>query len=165
MSRFVGYIRVISRFLIVLVVFLTLFVGGNTFIEKGNAHANQIRALPAPNSELDDSPDRVIIWYSEPIEDSFSVVTVLNSSAEQVDLGDSYRDSSELTAMSVSLPPLDNGTYTVVWKNLSAIDGHKVIGSYVISVGGPITAGAQNGTVETPKLQTVADPWKRNRFN
>ena len=161
MSRFVGNKVVISRFLIVLVVFLTLFVGGNTFIEKVNAHANQIRALPAPNSELDDSPDRVIIWYSEPIEDSFSVVTVLNSSAEQVDLGDSYRDSSELTAMSVSLPPLDNGTYTVVWKNLSAIDGHKVIGSYVFSVGEPISAGAQIGTVEQPLLQTVADPWLR----
>ena len=161
MSRFVGNKRVISRFLIVLVVFLTLFVGGNTFIDKVNAHANQIRALPAPNSELDDSPDRVIIWYSEPIEDSFSVVTVLNSSAEQVDLGDSYRDSSELTAMSVSLPPLDNGTYTVVWKNLSAIDGHKVIGSYVFSVGEPISAGAQIGTVEQPLLQTVADPWLR----
>ncbi|MBG82475.1 MAG: hypothetical protein CL791_04110 [Chloroflexi bacterium] len=161
MSRLVGNKAVISRFLIGLVVFLTLFVGGNTFIEKVNAHANQIRALPAPNSELVDSPDRVIIWYSEPIEDSFSVVTVLNSEAEQVDLGDSYRDSSELTAMSVSLPPLDDGTYTVVWKNLSAIDGHKVIGSYVFSVGEPISAGAQIGTVEQPLLQTVADPWLR----
>ena len=141
--------------------FVILFVDGNTIIEKVDAHANQINSVPAPNSELDESPDRVIIWFSEPIEESFSVITVLNSAAERVDLDDSARDSSEPTAMSVGLPPLENGTYTVVWKNLSAVDGHKVIGSYVFSVGEPISAGAQIDAAEQPLLQTVADPWLR----
>ena len=141
--------------------FVFLFAGGNTIIEKVDAHANQINSVPAPNSELDESPDRVIIWFSEPIEESFSVITVLNSAAERVDLDDSARDSSEPTAMSVGLPPLGNGTYTVVWKNLSAVDGHKVIGSYVFSVGEPISAGAQIDAAEQPLLQTVADPWLR----
>ncbi len=141
--------------------FVFLFAGGNTIIEKVDAHANQINSVPAPNSELDESPDRVIIWFSEPIEESFSVITVLNSAAERVDLDDSARDSSEPTAMSVGLPPLENGTYTVVWKNLSAVDGHKVIGSYVFSVGEPISAGAQIDAAEQPLLQTVADPWLR----
>ena len=79
-----------------------------------SAHANQINSNPAPKSELETSPDRVIVWFSEPIEESFSVVTVLNSAAERVDLDDSARDPSEPTVISVGLPPLENGTYTVV---------------------------------------------------
>jgi len=126
-----------------------------------DAHANQINSSPAPNSELETSPDRVIVWYSEPIEESFSVVTVLNSAAERVDLDDSARDPSEPTAMSVGLPELENGTYTVVWKNLSSVDGHKVIGSFVFAVGEPLSAGAQIAAAEQPLLQTVADPWLR----
>ena len=63
--------------------------------------------------------------------------------------------------MSVGLPELENGTYTVVWKNLSSVDGHKVIGSFVFAVGEPLSAGAQIDAVEQPLLQTVADPWLR----
>jgi copper transport protein len=126
-----------------------------------DAHANQINSNPAPNSELETSPDRVIVWYSEPIEESFSVVTVLNSAAQRVDLDDSARDPSEPSAMSVGLPELENGTYTVVWKNLSSVDGHKVIGSFVFAVGEPLSAGAQIADAEQPLLQTVADPWLR----
>lgn len=125
------------------------------------AHANQINSNPAPKSELETSPVRVIVWFSEPIEESFSVVTVLNSAAERVDLDDSARDPSEPSVISVGLPPLENGTYTVVWKNLSSVDGHKVIGSFVFSVGEPLSAGAQLEAVEQPLLQSVADPWLR----
>jgi len=129
--------------------------------EFASAHANQIDSSPAPNTELESSPERVIIWFSEPIEDNFSVISVLDSAANQVDLGDSALDPSEPTAMSVGLPSLENGTYTVVWKNLSAVDGHKVIGSFVFAVGEPISAGAQLEVAEQPLLQSAADPWMR----
>ena len=78
-----------SKLLVGVFAFVILFVVGNTIIEKVEAHANHINSVPAPNSELDESPDRVIIWFSEPIEESFSVITVLNSAAERVDLDDS----------------------------------------------------------------------------
>jgi copper transport protein len=129
--------------------------------EGADAHANQINSIPAPKSQLETSPDRVIVWFSEPIEESFSVVTVLNSAGERVDLGDSARYSSEPSAMSVGLSPLDKGTYTVVWKNLSSVDGHKVIGSFVFAVGEPLSAGAQIAAAEQPLLQSIADPWLR----
>ena len=129
--------------------------------ESVDAHANQINSSPSPNSELETSPARVVIWYSEPIEESFSVVTVLNSAAERVDLDDSTRDPSEPSAMSVGIPELANGTYTVIWKNLSSVDGHKVIGSFVFAVGEPLSVDSQIYAVEQPLLQTVADPWLR----
>ena len=124
-----------------------------------DAHANQIKSSPSPNSELDVAPDRVIVWFSESIEDSFSELTVLNAAAERVDLNDSSIDSSEPSVMSVSLPPLENGTYTVVWKNLSSIDGHKVVGSFAFAVGESLSAHAQIYADEQPLLQTVFDPW------
>jgi len=138
---------------------LAAFVG--IPVDSAEAHANQINSSPAPKSELETSPDRIIIWFSEPIEKSFSVITVLNSAAQRVDLDDSARDPSEPSAMSVGLPPLENGTYTVVWKNLSSVDGHKVIGSFVFAVGEPLSAGAQVDAAEQPLLQSVADPWLR----
>lgn len=161
MSSFRSHIDV--RFRIVLGLFalfslLFLVVSSSGPVD---AHANQINSSPAPKSELEISPDRVIIWFSEPIEESFSTITVLNSAAERVDLDDSARDPSEASAMSVGLPELENGTYTVVWKNLSSVDGHKVIGSFIFAVGEPLSAGAQIEAVEQPLLQTVADPWLR----
>jgi copper transport protein len=130
-------------------------------LDSVEAHANQIRSSPSPDSELKISPERVIVWFSEPLEDSFSEVTVLNSVAERVDLGNSALDPSEPTAISAGLPPLAHGTYTVVWKNLSAVDGHKVVGSFVFAVGEPIAADGKILGAEQPLLQTVADPWLR----
>jgi len=148
-----------SLLVFVLVVGLATSVASST--DRASAHANQIDSSPAPNTVLETSPERVIIWYSEPIEDNFSIISVLDSAANQVDLGDSALDPSEPTAMSVGLPPLENGTYAVVWKNLSAVDGHKVIGSFVFAVGEPISAGAQLEVAEQPLLQSAADPWMR----
>jgi len=128
---------------------------------RADAHANQIKSNPSPNSELEVAPDRVIIWFSESIEESFSELTVLNAAADRVDLNDSSIDSSEPSVMSVSLPPLENGTYTVVWKNLSSIDGHKVVGSFVFAVGESLSAHSQIYPDEQPLLQTVVDPWLR----
>ncbi len=149
------------RWLLIGLVALSVIAVAHLNTGRASAHANQIDSSPAPNTELETSPERVIIWFSEPIEDNFSVISVLDSAANQVDLGDSALDPSEPTAMSVGLPALENGTYTVVWKNLSAVDGHKVIGSFVFAVGEPISAGAQLNVAEQPLLQSVADPWMR----
>jgi copper transport protein len=161
LSRLTGSKVISSKVLFGLIAIASLLALIGVPTESAEAHANQINSIPAPNSELETSPDRVVIWYSEPIEESFSVVTVLNSAAKRVDLDDSARDSSEPSAMSIGLPPLENGTYTVVWKNLSAVDGHKVIGSFVFAVGEPLSAGARIAAAEQPLLQTVADPWLR----
>ena len=118
----------VRRILLALLAGATLLALFAAVSSRVDAHANQIKSSPSPNSELEVAPDRVIVWFSESIEESFSELTVLNAAADRVDLNDSSIDSSEPSVMSVSLPPLENGTYTVVWKNLSSIDGHKVVG-------------------------------------
>ena len=151
----------VRRILLALLTGVTLLALFALVTSRADAHANQIKSSPSPNSELEVAPDRIIVWFSESIEESFSELTVLNAVADRVDLNDSSIDSSEPSVMSVSLPPLENGTYTVVWKNLSSIDGHKVVGSFVFAVGESLSAHAQIYPDEQPLLQTVVDPWLR----
>jgi copper transport protein len=115
------------------------------------AHANLVRSEPASNSVLEQSPERVVIWFTEPIEDEFSEIQVLNSQGEPVDNGDSAVDSNDPRVISATLPSLPNGTYTVAWRNLSTVDGHSVRGAFVFSVGEPLSAAP-------PSVETVAEP-------
>src|ERR671918_1578542 len=123
------------------------------------AHADLARSEPAANSVLDRPPERVVIWFTEPIEAGFSEIQVLNSQGERVDKGDSAVDTSSPTVMSVTLPSLPNGTYTVAWRNLSTVDGHTVRGAFVFSVGESIsTAPPAEEAVEEPLIQSPLEP-------
>jgi copper transport protein len=118
-----------------------------------SAHANLVRSEPAANSVLDQPPERVVIWFTEPIEAGFSEIQVLNSQGERVDKGDSVVDNNNPTVMSVTLPALPNGTYTIAWRNLSSVDGHTVRGAFVFSVGEPISdAPTAEEAVKEPLL-------------
>ena len=76
----------VRRILLALLAGATLLALFAFDTSRADAHANQIKSTPSPNSELEVAPDRVIIWFSESIEDSFSELTVLNAAAERVDL-------------------------------------------------------------------------------
>ena len=128
--------------------------------ETAFAHANLARASPAPNSVLDKAPSRVAIWFTEPIEPSLSEIQVLDAQGSRVDDGDSLVDTNDPLAMSVGLGPIAEGTYTVAWKNVSTVDGHRVRGSFVFSVGEPI-AEASVETPGEPLLQSPAEPFVR----
>ena len=129
--------------------------------QVAEAHANIVRSEPAANSTLDTSPDRITIWFTEPMEAGFSEIQVLNSAGARVDNDDSTVDANDLTIMSVSLSPLTNGTYTVAWRNLSTIDGHTLRGSFIFSVGEPISATAAAQTSDAPPLWSREEPYIR----
>ena len=126
-------------------------------VDTALAHANLARASPAPNSVLEEAPSRVAIWFTEPIEPSLSEIQVLNAQGSRMDDGDSLVDANDPLAMSVGLEPIPDGTYTVAWKNVSTVDGHRVRGSFVFSVGEPIT-GAPVEAPSEPVLQSPSEP-------
>ncbi len=123
------------------------------------AHANLVESDPAPNSVLKTPPDRIDIRFTEPLEPALSEIRVLDSQGRQVDLGDSELDPADPTVMSVSLGTLNNDTYTVAWTNVSTVDGHRVRGSFLFSVGEPLSAPAP--IVEQPLLQSPLEPFIR----
>ena len=104
-------------------------------IDTIQAHANLLRSQPGSNESVDVAPNRIIIWFTEPVEPNFSTISVFNHRGDSVDLGKTVVDNNDPTILSVEVIPLNTGTYTVAWRNLSTIDGHIVRGSYVFGVG------------------------------
>lgn len=99
------------------------------------AHANLLRSDPPANSAQKTSPTRVRLWFSETTEPSFTTISVVDKSGAQLDKRDSHRVPDEKDAMEVSVPELPQGLYTVLWKALSAVDGHVTTGSFSFTVG------------------------------
>ena len=124
------------------------------------AHANLASSDPPANSELETAPSRIIIWFTEPIEPALSEIRVLDASGKQVDLGDSEVDDLNPLAVSVGLGDVPDGTYTVAWKNVSTVDGHRVRGSFLFAVGQPLS-GVPAQVEEQPLLQSPFSPLLR----
>ncbi|MBM3948255.1 MAG: c-type cytochrome [SAR202 cluster bacterium] len=153
-----GFLRVgIAAALLAVLGLLYFFL----FPQLASAHANVARAEPPANSVLATAPTTVTIWFTEPVEPSFSSIRVLDSVGAQMDNGDSAVVADDPAALSVTLKPLADGTYTVVWRNVSTVDGHQVRGSYTFSVGQPLDASAAPAEPEPRLLQSPAEPFFR----
>ena len=120
-----------------------------------SAHANLVSSEPAANSELDEAPERIIIRFTEPIEPSLSHIQVLDAFGQRVDLDNSEVDDLNPLVMTVGVGEIPDGAYTVAWRNVSTVDGHRVRGSFVFAVGQPLTY-VTAPAVEQPLLQS---PW------
>ena len=103
----------------------------------------------------------MIIWFTEPIEPAFSSISVRDGSGAEVTNGSTQFEPTETTAMWVPLTELQNGTYTVAWRNVSSVDGHKVTGSFLFAVGEPLGAGSETPADQQPILRSPFDPLTR----
>ena len=148
-----------KKFALTLMLACAILLGVQSQVAE--ARANLARSEPSANSILDTPPDRITIWFTEPMESRFSEIQVLNNAGARADNGDSTVDANDLTVMSVSLPPLPGGTYTVAWRSLSTVDGHTLRGSFVFSVGEPISETAAERGLDVPLFQSPEEPFIR----
>lgn len=120
-------------------------------ISPAFAHAELVHSVPEPNAVLDQSPPQVEVILSEPLESTLSTVKVYDTDGNTVDLGDASVDPSNSERMTVSLPKLPDGIYTVSWQALSQIDGHVTGGSFPFAVGkiAPSSLPAEQETTNT----------------
>ncbi len=98
-----------------------------------DSHAVLVRSTPAARAVLSRSPDRVQLWFSERLEPAFSSATVWSASGAQVDRQDVRVGPDDPKQLSVTLRPLEPGTYTVRCRVLS-VDGHVVEASFPFTV-------------------------------
>ena len=106
-------------------------------------HAYKTAANPAPDSSVDTSPDRVVVRFSEEIEPRGSEVRILDADGQRVPAGESTVSPDDRREMFVELEEeLPHGTYTVLWQNVSTVDGHPLQGFFLFAVGEPLEAGA-----------------------
>ena len=113
-----------------IVISLLIALAGSARLE---AHAFLKDAEPSVGSTVQTSPNEVRIRFTENIEPAFSRIQVFNASGKEVDKRDMHLDRSDQSLLHVSLPPLEAGTYKVVWRVLS-VDTHVTKGDFTFRV-------------------------------
>ena len=78
--------------------------------------------------------------FSEAIDRGYSSLEVLDADGESVTTGPTEADPTSPAAMLVPVADLADGTYVVVWRTLSVVDGHVIRGSFAFGVGEPVAA-------------------------
>ncbi|MBI2318797.1 MAG: CopD family protein [Betaproteobacteria bacterium] len=125
------------------------------------AHAELAGSDPPMDGIIERAPPNVTLWLSERPELRFSEIQILDSSARRVDRGDLKHDPIDPLALKVSVGRLDRGTYTVLWRALSSVDGHTTSGAYAFTVGldvvptGLAVAAREGATTATPDRAIV----------
>lgn len=118
-----------------------------------SAHTELLRSDPPDGAVLDRSPERVRLTFNEQIEPEFFSLAVYGQNRVRVDRQDARVPANDVAGLEASLPPLQPGTYTVVWRVLS-IDSHVVRGVFAFSVG-----AAAQGAQPLLDLPTSATPF------
>jgi methionine-rich copper-binding protein CopC len=113
------------------------------------AHALLLKSEPEAGAALAQSPQQVIIWFSQELDTGFSALQVMDEQGYQVDSGDGGVDLNDPdhASLVVSLPAdLPAGRYTAHWTAVSAEDGDTTEGEFFFTVGetGPVQAIAPN---------------------
>lgn len=129
------------------------------------AHANLDRADPAPDALLAAPPRTIDIWLTEPVaeesdgRDAFSI-RVLDQSSRDLTVSDQSIVDGDRTHIRAAVRGVGTGTYTVVWSNRSATDGHTISGSYAFRVASSTRApGAATTDADNPAAWAVLTRW------
>jgi copper transport protein len=126
-----------------------------------SAHAELDRATPGQGEVLAAPPSSVELWFTEPVNaDNGSLTVTLRTQANDAIASSSLTvDSADPLHVTATFGGLGFETYTVVWTNQSATDGHQINGSYSFRVGGGPTPGAATTEGGSPALWAVVTRW------
>lgn len=106
-----------------------------------SAHATLLQVTPSDTSVVTSSPEEVTLRYDQPVNVSTGAVKVLAPDGSRVDSGAvTQREQGRLVA-SILRAHLAKGTYTILWRVVSA-DTHTIFGASTFSVGQASATGA-----------------------
>lgn len=101
----------------------------------GWTHAYLVKSTPARRAVLFMAPARVQLWFNERLEPHFCTISVWDREGTRVDLGDVQVGPDEPNRLSVGIPTLSPGVYTVKFRVLS-VDGHIVESGFLFTIRG-----------------------------
>ena len=108
-----------------------------------SAHATLLTTDPQNGGVYDKPPSQVKLRFSEPVEVSLGGIRVFSSDRDRVVTGSPEHPGGTQSEVAVSLPKLDDGTYVVTWRVISA-DSHPVEGAFTFQVGTKATLSKKN---------------------
>lgn len=117
-----------------LVLCMVIIIGFGA-IHTSFGHAFVINSSPSQSGSIASSPQQIDVFFSEPVDLRYSNLKVLDSNGKQVDKGDVRYLQNDESKLTVSVPLLKDGTYTVSTNVLSQIDGHVTENAFVFAIG------------------------------
>jgi len=130
------------------------------------AHALPQSSRPSAGATLSRPPANVTITFGERPDPKLSSINVLDSSGAPVTAGPTAASSADPLTLEVPLKPLSGGVYTVAWRTVSAVDGHRATGSFAFGLGttpsasgGSSTPGALGTSSAGPSAAAIAGRW------
>src|SRR4051794_38497015 len=88
------------------------------------AHAALVRANPANNETLKRPPVRIVLNFSEAVEQKLTQIQVTDRDGKnRFDDGATVFDDNDPAFASVGVKALDPGLYFVKWSNVLSVDG------------------------------------------
>jgi copper transport protein len=100
------------------------------------AHANVVRSEPPDGGAVDQAPQEIRLWFSEPISPLAVQARVLDRNGQPVPSTEAQVAADDPTLLVVTVPDLPDGIYNVAYSVLSTDDGHASQGHLVFSIGG-----------------------------
>src|SRR5919112_2825677 len=126
----------IKIFLFASLIVSFLLCNSNYFTSLVYPHPIVTDSNPKQFQSLENAPDKVVVYFSEPIVLQYSQISVIDSEGNRVDNGNAESYNGDSSTISVPLKSdLSQGTFTINTKVLSAVDGHVVSASIVFSIG------------------------------
>ncbi|HYP40473.1 MAG TPA: copper resistance protein CopC [Chloroflexia bacterium] len=111
------------------------------------AHAKLVQSSPVAGSILDAPPQEIRLYLSEAVSLDFSTIRILDRSRNEQQVGPFTRGDTDADVRATIPATLAPGTYTVIWRVLSAVDGHVTSGTLAFRVRGSGTPGPDEGEV------------------
>ncbi|HEX4790753.1 MAG TPA: copper resistance protein CopC [Actinospica sp.] len=133
-----------TRILAVLVILFAVGAAWFAAAPAAQAHALVVSSDPAAGSALSRLPKAVTVTFSEDIVAAASGIAVVDGSGHVVSVGTSHLLAGSSLKLTVALPTLLGGVYTVRWHTVSSDDGHATSGSFTFGVG-PLAYAAMAG--------------------
>jgi methionine-rich copper-binding protein CopC len=100
---------------------------------SAQAHAYLIRSSPAARAVITTPSERVDLWFNERLEPAYAVISVWKADRQRIDARDGRVDVADPSHLSVGVPPLPAGVYTVRYRVVS-VDGHVVEAEFTFTV-------------------------------
>ncbi|VWC58754.1 copper resistance protein C [Burkholderia lata] len=100
-----------------------------------SAHGKLESAAPATGSTVDTAPDTLRLTFNEDLEPAFSSVKVADANGSAVTQEKAKVDAANPRVMTIAIPKLAPGAYTVQWVAMTA-DAHRTKGTYTFRVKG-----------------------------
>lgn len=109
-----------------------LLIAGCVFASAAFAHVFPQKQEPGAGATVV-SPAAVKITFDGPLEPAFSSLTVTDAAGKQMNTAKAVVDTHQPAVITVALPTLPAGHYTVHWIAV-ADDGHRTHGDYTFDV-------------------------------